>query len=148
MLSTNRMPLWLVVTVMGVLLAIVISIIGIKQRQLRTQELAQACKSKSGTWLERYRECEYVDRDWCTSTGGRFDECGSACRHNANPATPCTMQCIPVCVFSGDGTGPNGKRKLRNYDTRAAYRQEEDILLLEQRGQPKRCHHVSTQQCQ
>src|SRR5271154_1910279 len=65
-----------------------------------TAALAQACRNKSGTWLEKYQECEYADHQWCAATGGRFDECASACRHNPNPATLCTMQCVPVCSFS------------------------------------------------
>jgi hypothetical protein len=122
MLTRKQIPLWLVVAIMGILLAGVIAAIGItqKHRKLQMGELAKACRSKSGTWLESYRECEYVDREWCTGTGGRFDECGSACRHSPDPATPCTMQCIPVCVFSGEGLDPDGKGKLPKSDTRAA----------------------------
>ncbi len=70
----------------------------------RAQKLAKACKSQSGTWLESYWECENVSQQWCTAKGGRFEECASACRHNPEPAVPCTMQCIPLCVFSAKNT--------------------------------------------
>jgi hypothetical protein len=69
------------------------------QRDLHKQELAKACKSNGGTWLDQNWECEYADQKWCTKAGGRFDECASACRHNPDKAAPCTMQCVPTCSF-------------------------------------------------
>ena len=63
------------------------------------QELPESCARNNGTWLEKYKECEYVSREWCATAGGHFDECGSACRHELNPG-PCTMQCVPVCKFA------------------------------------------------
>jgi hypothetical protein len=111
MLNKNHLPLWIVASGMAVLLIVVISMIAIteKHEKRHKEELAHACKSQSGTWLENYGECEYVDRQWCTAAGGRFDECGSACRHSPDPAAPCTMQCIPVCAFSSEGTSRVGK---------------------------------------
>jgi endonuclease/exonuclease/phosphatase family metal-dependent hydrolase len=64
-----------------------------------TQEVPQLCRKNNGNWLEKYHECESVDRQWCESSGGRFDGCGSACRHESAPG-PCTMQCVPVCKFA------------------------------------------------
>jgi len=114
MLNRNRVPLWLVVAIMALLLAAVVATIEVIQKPRASQmgELARACRSNSGTWLESYRECEYVEATWCTTNGGRFDECGSACRHSPDPAAPCTMQCIPLCIFSADQTDPDGKGKL------------------------------------
>ena len=66
-------------------------------------KLAKACKKNGGTWLDKYWECEYAPQQWCASAGGRFDECASACRHSPDPATPCTMQCVPICTFSDNG---------------------------------------------
>src|SRR5271163_1344791 len=66
----------------------------------RASKLAKACKKNGGTWLEKYWECEYAPQQWCEASGGRFDECASACRHNPDPATSCTMQCVPICSFS------------------------------------------------
>jgi hypothetical protein len=102
MLHKNQVPSWLVAMAMAIVLAAVILVIGItEEHQERHKEaLAKACKNSSGTWLDKYWECEYVDKQWCATTGGRFDECGSACRHSADPTTLCTMQCVPVCVFS------------------------------------------------
>jgi hypothetical protein len=68
-------------------------------QQLHPQEAAKACQSASGKWLEQYGECENVGQQWCNANKGRFEECGSACRHNPEPAVPCTMQCIPYCAF-------------------------------------------------
>lgn len=63
------------------------------------QQPAESCSHNGGTWLEKYKECEYASREWCRTLGGRFDECGSACRHELNPG-PCTMQCVPICQFT------------------------------------------------
>ena len=111
MLNTNRLPLWLVVSGMAVLLIVLISTIAITEEHEKRhkEELAQACKSQRGTWLENYGECEYVDRQWCAAAGGRFNECGSACRHSPDPGGPCSMQCIPVCAFSSEGSSRGGK---------------------------------------
>ncbi len=56
------------------------------------------CKSAGGSWLPKYDECEGVSESWCTSAGGSFNECESACRHDA-PGTPCILLCVPVCAF-------------------------------------------------
>lgn len=111
MLSKGRVPHCLATTAMGLLLTVAISIIGSAQDRLEghAEDLAKACKSKSGTWLETYWECEYADSHWCVATGGRFDECASACRHSPESATVCTMQCVPTCVFSEKGTSPDGE---------------------------------------
>jgi len=98
MLTKSRIYLYSVARVMGYFLALGISTMGVAQAG-HTDDLAKACQSKNGKWLEKYSECEYADRQWCTATGGRFDECGSACRHNPDPAAPCTMQCVPLCIF-------------------------------------------------
>jgi hypothetical protein len=63
------------------------------------QQLPELCGQNNGTWLEKYKECEYASREWCGAAGGHFDECESACRHEPNPG-PCTMQCVPVCKFA------------------------------------------------
>jgi hypothetical protein len=63
------------------------------------QQRSESCARHSGTWIEQYQECEYASKEWCDTEGGGFDECGSACRHDPNPARPCTMQCVPVCRF-------------------------------------------------
>jgi hypothetical protein len=63
------------------------------------QQLPESCAQNNGTWLEKYKECEYASREWCGTAGGHFDECGSACRHELNPG-PCTMQCVPLCKFA------------------------------------------------
>ena len=68
------------------------------------QQLPESCAQNNGTWLEKYKECEYASREWCAKAGGHFDECGSACRHELNPG-PCTMQCVPLCKFATDMIG-------------------------------------------
>jgi len=114
MLSRKRVLLWQAAVVMALVLtaSISISCLTQKHKDISTDELAKACKTKNGTWLESYRECEYVDPEWCSAKGGQFDECASACRHNAHPATPCTMQCVPLCIFGSRGTKSDKKAKL------------------------------------
>jgi len=63
------------------------------------QHLPESCAQNNGKWLEKYKECEYVSREWCGTAGGHFYECGSACRHELNPS-PCSMQCVPVSGFA------------------------------------------------
>ena|SRR5579864_6233550 len=113
MLGEKRDFSWLAVLLTGIILNASISTLGLtqKHREPSTAELSKACKGKGGTWLESYRECEYVDHEWCTAKSGRFDECASACRHNPDQASPCTMQCVPVCIFSGKDTGSGESQK-------------------------------------
>jgi HEAT repeat protein len=96
----------------GLFLTMAISTWGAAQQ---SSDLAKACQGKSGTWVEKYGECEGVDEQWCTTSGGKFNECASACRHNPDPAAMCTMQCIPVCSFSVKGAEADaGSRALIN----------------------------------
>ncbi|HEX8814496.1 MAG TPA: BamA/TamA family outer membrane protein [Terriglobales bacterium] len=95
---------------MGVVLTVVISTMAMAQQQQgHTDDLAKACQSKNGKWLEKYSECENAERQWCATTGGRFDECASACRHNPDPTAPCTMQCVPLCIFPAREPQPDAK---------------------------------------
>lgn len=77
------------------------------------QKLAEACRQHNGKWVALHRECESSDKDWCIGAGGQFDECASACRHNPDPNAPCTLQCVPVCMFDKQteqdisGSNPN-----------------------------------------
>jgi hypothetical protein len=66
--------------------------------------LEQGCREHNGTWLAEYQECEYVEKEWCEQADGRFFECESACRHNPDPAAPCTLQCVQVCKFGEEET--------------------------------------------
>lgn len=59
-----------------------------------TQKKA-ACELLEGSW-NSYGECLGVDQGQCLSLGGQFNECASACRHDANTVV-CTMQCVVVC---------------------------------------------------
>jgi hypothetical protein len=60
--------------------------------------LEKACTAASGKYLALFNECENVSRAACTTMGGTFDGCASACRH-APEAAICTAQCVPVCSF-------------------------------------------------
>jgi Omp85 superfamily domain len=107
-LSTNRVRAYPFARVLGIILNLAIATMVVAQQQEgHTDDLAKACQSKNGKWLEKYSECEYADRQWCATAGGGFDECASACRHNPDPAAPCTMQCVPVCVFSAKEIKPD-----------------------------------------
>ncbi len=55
-----------------------------------------ACISVGGTLDEQFKECLDIDAGQCSSIGGIFDECASACRHSPD-MTMCTMQCVQVC---------------------------------------------------
>jgi hypothetical protein len=70
------------------------------------RDLPKECAQAGGNWLEEYQECENTNRDWCHSMRGEFDECASACRHQAGELVPCTMQCVPVCSFGRDSSMP------------------------------------------
>jgi len=58
------------------------------------------CANNSGTWYETDKTCEInsLVGDSCTSRGGVFNECNSACRHDPE-ASICTMQCVLTCSF-------------------------------------------------
>jgi hypothetical protein len=56
------------------------------------------CRTKGGEWSATHRECVNVDENSCSSIGGSFNECASACR-NQPEATMCTLQCVQVCEF-------------------------------------------------
>lgn len=58
----------------------------------------KACESAGGEWLAEHNECEYISEENCTETGGEFDECESACRHDPD-AEMCTQECVPVCKY-------------------------------------------------
>jgi hypothetical protein len=54
------------------------------------------CIGFSGSWLEESKECVGISEKDCSSIGGKFNECASACRNNPK-ADVCTMQCVIVC---------------------------------------------------
>jgi len=114
MFGSSRLSLCRVTAGIGFFLILAISTAGSAPDQggNRAAKLAKACKKNGGTWLDKYWECEYAARPWCSAAGGRFDECASACRHSPDPATPCTMQCVPVCVFSDKGANSSGGEKI------------------------------------
>jgi hypothetical protein len=51
------------------------------------------CELKGGKWLGEYNECEGINAQDCSDLGGTFQECNSACRHEAQP-----VDCIEICV--------------------------------------------------
>ena len=62
-------------------------------------ELETVCSDNSGNWLDDYSECEGLSQEKCEESGGVYNECESACRHDEN-ADVCTLQCVAVCVYS------------------------------------------------
>jgi hypothetical protein len=60
--------------------------------------LEKGCSDAGGKYLPLFNECENISSAACTTLGGTFDECASACRH-APEAVMCTAQCVPVCSF-------------------------------------------------
>ena len=55
-----------------------------------------ACVDAGGKYLALFNECENVSGASCTTLGGTYNECASACRHQPE-ASVCTAQCVPVC---------------------------------------------------
>jgi len=66
--------------------------------KIQSQSNSVDCENNGGTWLEKFKECEYINEEWCDQKGGTFFECESACRHDPE-AEICTMQCVPVCYL-------------------------------------------------
>ncbi len=60
--------------------------------------ISEECESEGGTWLPEHNECEYIEKDFCTETGGTFYDCESACRHDPD-AEMCIDVCVPVCRY-------------------------------------------------
>lgn len=61
-------------------------------------ERARNCTESGGIYDLSYDECLGVDGSMCSSIGGTWNECASACRNNPE-ATICTMQCVQICEF-------------------------------------------------
>jgi hypothetical protein len=57
-----------------------------------------ACTTQGGTWNAQYKECTGINEPTCTSLGGGYNGCASACRHASN-AEICTEMCVQVCAF-------------------------------------------------
>ena len=73
-------------------------------------DVGESCVAAKGAWSTEWDECTGVDKTWCEANGGRFEDCGSACRHDPK-AEFCTMQCVIFCDF-----GPKEEVKLENLD--------------------------------
>jgi len=65
--------------------------------------LGKACTDAGGKYLALFNECEKVSSAACSTMGGSYNECASACRH-APEAVMCTAQCVPVCSFGTAST--------------------------------------------
>ena len=61
-------------------------------------EYESVCLVNGGTWQREFNECEYISQETCEEADGKFNECGSACRHEEEPG-PCTLNCVPYCAF-------------------------------------------------
>lgn len=47
-----------------------------------------------------------LNEQTCTVSGGEWNSCGSACRHN--PDVPCIEICVPLCECETDSQCPFG----------------------------------------
>lgn len=54
------------------------------------------CVFNDGVYLTGVRECEWLNTTVCTAFGGEYNECGSACRNDADGSI-CTMECVMYC---------------------------------------------------
>lgn len=90
-------------------------------------DMATDCQENQGVWLEEYKECESIGQDWCDRMGGKFNECGSACRHNPD-AEICTLQCVPFCSFNING----GEMTDKNDDAIKESDAKADLIIVDE----------------
>jgi len=59
-----------------------------------------SCAKKEGVWYPQENICEVnqLSESQCNTSGGEFNNCASACRHDLT-AQMCTMQCVLTCTF-------------------------------------------------
>ncbi len=59
-----------------------------------------SCAQKEGVWYPKESICEVnqLSESQCKASGGEFNGCASACRHDPT-AQMCTMQCVLTCTF-------------------------------------------------
>lgn len=50
------------------------------------------------TWISKFKECEFLEKERCEEMSGNFSECESACRH-AKKKEGCIEMCVPVCSW-------------------------------------------------
>lgn len=62
------------------------------------RRVLECVASRGSKWIVEANECEWMSEVTCTSLGGRFEPCESACRNTPN-AEVCTMNCVAVCKF-------------------------------------------------
>lgn len=61
-------------------------------------KIIESCNNNWWNWLEKFHECEYISKSWCTDNWWKFYNCTSACRNNPN-TEECTEQCVSLCSF-------------------------------------------------
>ena len=59
--------------------------------------LREKCQGAGGEWIGEHNECEFTSEKHCEETGGEFDECASACRHDDSDM--CIEVCVPLCKY-------------------------------------------------
>lgn len=66
----------------------------------REKDPRTICAQQGRKWLDEYQECEGMTQKTCEQSGGSYDSCTSACRHDPQyPNVPCIKICIAVCRF-------------------------------------------------
>lgn len=70
----------------------------IKLEKVKGNSPEEVCNLNSGKWLPEYNECEGISKVQCEQSGGTFEECASACRHNPD-AEFCIAMCVAVCKY-------------------------------------------------
>lgn len=65
-----------------------------------TNDKINSCAQKSGVWYSKEGTCEVnqLSESQCKASGGEFNGCASACRHDSK-AEICTTQCVLTCTF-------------------------------------------------
>ncbi len=64
---------------------------------LNKNQQESACNFYGGSFIEEHNECLGISKVQCNEMSGFFNECASACRHNKDENTVCTLQCVQVC---------------------------------------------------
>ena len=83
----------------------IIAILAVALYFIGNVNYAVGCSIRIGQWDAQYNDCEFKgpnilkdNQTWCEKNNGRYEQCGSACRHS--PAgINCMATCVQYCAF-------------------------------------------------
>ena len=82
------------------LIILIVAFVVYKERTRDATMKIFSCDKMSGIWYGGEGICEVnqLSKEECTTQGGVFDGCDSACRHDPK-AEVCIMMCVQTCTF-------------------------------------------------